>query len=122
MPTNSREFRCDHVSASEVGDGFQVLFQKSPETDTGYVLVQRHFEFPDGGECYVETDDPEFCGHFRIRSAHLSRDPFQFAFGRKIERKIAALFSATDSVYAQVRRVLRIMIPGITISEGPSGK
>jgi hypothetical protein len=57
-----------------------------------------------------------------IRNAHLSRDQFQFAFGRKIERVIAVLFSATDSVYAEVRRVLRIMIPGITISEGPSGK
>ena len=22
--------------------------------------------FPDGGNCYVETDDREFCGHFRI--------------------------------------------------------
>jgi hypothetical protein len=116
MPSNSREFRCDHVSASEAGDGFQVFFAKSPDSETDYVLVQRHFEFPDGGECYVETDDPELCGHFRIRNAHLSRDQFHFAFGRKIETEIAVQFSATDSVYAEVRRVLRIMIPGITIS------
>ena len=116
MPTNSRQFRCDHVTATEAGDGFQVLFAKSPDSETGYVLVQRHFEFPDRGECYVETDDREFCGHFRIRNAHLSRDQFQIAFDRKPVKEIAVLFSATDSVYAEVRRVLRIMIPGITIS------
>ena len=63
-----REFRCEHVSVSEVGDGFQVLFEKTPGSEKGYVLVQRHFEFPDGGKCYLETDDPEFCGHFLVHS------------------------------------------------------
>jgi len=108
-----RELRCEHVSASEAGDGFQVLFEKAPDSDEGYVIVQRHFEFPDGGECYLETDDPEFCGHFRIQSAHLSRNEFQIAFGREPVKEIAVMFSATDPVYAEVRRVLKIMIPRI---------
>src|SRR4051795_13710324 len=74
MRTTIRQLRCEHVSATEAGDGFQVLFAKSPDSDEGYVLVQSHFEFPDGGKCYVETDDREFCGHFRIQSLHLSRN------------------------------------------------
>jgi hypothetical protein len=116
MPANIRQFRCAHVSATEAGEGFQVLFAKSPDSDEGYVLVQRHFEFPDGGKCYVETDNREFCGHFRIQSAHLSRNQFQMTFGIRPERRIAVLFDATDSVYAEVKRVLEIMIPGIAIS------
>ena len=116
MPANIRQFRCEHVSATEAGEGFQVLFAKSPDSDEGYVLVQRHFEFPDGGKCYVETDDREFCGHFRIRSAHLSRNQFEMAFGKEPVREIAVLFDATDSVYAEVKRVLQIMIPEIVIS------
>jgi len=104
------------VSASEAGEGFQVLFEKAPDSDEGYVIVQRHFEFPDRGECYLETDDREFCGHFRIRRAHLSRNQFQIAFGRETVREIAVLFTATDSVYSEVRRVLQIMIPAIAIS------
>jgi hypothetical protein len=104
------------VTASEAGDGFQVLFERSPDNDGGYVLVQRHFESPDREECYVESDDRQFSGHFRIRRAHLSRDRFQMTFGRRPERRIAVLFDATDSVYAQVARVLRIMIPELVIS------
>jgi len=116
MAKNIREFRCEHVSASEAGDGFPVLFEKAPDSDEGVLIVQRHFEFPDRSECYLETDDREFCGHFRIRSAHLSRNRFQIAFDRETVREIAVLFRAKDLVYAEVRRVLQIVIPGITIS------
>ena len=44
-----------------------VVRKESGTAIAGYVLVQRHFEFPDGGKSYLETDDLEFCGHFRIR-------------------------------------------------------
>jgi hypothetical protein len=116
MPASIRQFRCAHVSATEAGEGFQVLFERAPDSDEGYVLVQRHFEFPDGAECYVETEDREFCGHFRIRGARLSSNQFQMTLGIKPERRIAVLFDATDSVYAEVERVLQIMIPEIVIS------
>jgi hypothetical protein len=116
MPPKILELQCDHVSATETGEGFQVLFDQVPSSGEGYVLVQRYFEFPEGGECYVETEDREFCGHFPIRGAHLSRNRFQMTFGSKPDRKIAVLFDATDSVYTEVARVLRIMIPSIVIS------
>jgi hypothetical protein len=116
MPTHSREYRCERVSASEAGDGFQILFEKVPDSDDGYLIVQRHFGFPDRGECYLETDDGAFCGHFRIQSAHLSRNQLRIAFGTEPVKEIEVLFSATDPVYAKVRRVLRIMIPALKIS------
>jgi hypothetical protein len=116
MRTNSRQFRCERVSASEAGDVFQVLFERAPDSDAGYVLVQRHFEFPDRGECYVESDDRDFSGHFRIQRASLSRNRFRMAFGRNPVREIAVSFDATDSVYTEVKRVLQIMIPVLIIS------
>ena len=120
MPTNIKEFRCARVSATEAGEGYQVLFEKAPDSDEGYVLVQRHFEFPDGGKCYLETEDREFCGQFRIQSAQLWRDRFQITFGKEPVSRIDVSFSATDSVYDKVQRVLRILIPGIAISrDGP---
>jgi hypothetical protein len=72
--------------------------------------------FPDGGKCYLETESRDFCGHFRIRSATLSRDRFHIAFGNAPRRRIVVLFSATDSVYAEAKRVLQIIIPKIEIS------
>jgi len=116
MSDDIREFRCDYVSATKAGDCFQVLFETTRDGLEGYVLIQRQFEFPDGGECYLETDAQEFCGHFRIRSANLSRDRFQFEFGNAPVKRIVVLFSATDSVYTKVKRMLRIMIPRIVIS------
>ena len=116
MRTHIKRFRCERVSASEAGDGFQVLFDRAPDSDAGYVLVQRHFEFPDREECYVESDDREFSGHFRIQRAYLSRDRFRMAFGGNSAREIAVTFDATDSVYTEVKRVLQIMIPKIIIS------
>jgi hypothetical protein len=98
------------------GDGFRVLFERAPNSDEGYVLVQRHFEFPISEECYIESDDRKFSGHFRIRRAHLSRNRFQMAFGRRPERSIAVSFDATDSVYTEVKRVLQIIIPEVVIS------
>ena len=116
MPTKLREFRCEHVSVSEVGDGFQILFEKTPGSEEGYVLVQRHFEFPDGGKCYLETDDREFCGHFRFRGAQLSRNRVQMVFGIRPVREITVFFKATDSAYTEVQRVLQIMIPEIRLT------
>ncbi len=111
MPTNIRQFRCEQVSATEAGEGFQVLFETVPASEEGYVLIQRHFEFPDGGECYVETEDRDFCGHFRIRHTRLSRNRFEIAFGRSPVREIVVSFEATESDYSEVKRVLQIMIP-----------
>ena len=115
MSHNLVEFRCEHVSATEAGDGFQVVFETTRDGLKGYVLIQRHFEFPDGGKCYLETEVREFCGHFRIRSANLSRNRFQIAFGNAPVKRIEVLFSATDSVYAEVKRVLQIMIPKMVL-------
>ena len=116
MRTISREFRCERVSAAEAGEGFQVLFERAPDSDAGYVLVQRHFEFPDREECYVESDDRGFSGHFRIQRAYLSRNRFGIAFGRNPVREIAVSFDATDSVYTEAKRVLQIIIPELVIS------
>ncbi len=111
MLRTAREFQCERVTASNAGDYFQVLFEQNPDSDQGYVLVQRQFELPDGGECYIETDDGDFCGHFRIRTAQLSRSRFRMAFGDGPLKQITVSFNANDSAYAEAKRVLQIMIP-----------
>jgi hypothetical protein len=114
MPAELKELRCEYVSASEAGgEYFQVLFEKARDSDEGYLIVQRQFETPDGGKCYVETDDIEFVGHFRLRNARLSSNQFEFDFGNGGTRTIRVSFDVAESAYAQARRVLRIMIPDL---------
>ena len=114
MPADLRELHCKHVSTSEDGgEYFQVMFATMQDSDEGYLSVQRQFEMPDGGVCYVETDDLEFCGHFRLRNARLATKEFQFEFGNGPARKIKVSFDVTDSGYAEAKRVLQIMIPDL---------
>ncbi len=113
MTTNTRELDCAHVSSSDDGIGFQVLFHKTQDSDEGYLLLQRHFEPPDSGECYVETDDLDSCGHFHIRSAQLSRNWFRIGYGDAPMMQIKVSFKATDSDFDEVKRVLQIMISNL---------
>jgi len=62
---NAMRFRAKYVSASENGDYYQVAFENTDPAsdaevdgaDSPCLLIQRQFEDPDGGRCYVETHD-----------------------------------------------------------------
>jgi hypothetical protein len=113
MPSKLKELQCKHVSASEAGDYFQVMFENTRDAEGGYLLVQRQFEMPDEGECYVEADDPEFGGHYRIRNARLTSEQFEFEFGNEPACKVGVFFEARGSTYSEVKRILQIMIPNL---------
>jgi hypothetical protein len=51
------------------GDYYQILFDSADRDEepvdpfdepAPYLMVQRQFEFSDGGKCYVESDDDEY--------------------------------------------------------------
>jgi hypothetical protein len=59
-------FRANYISASVSGDYCQAMFAASDtdESDSPCLLIQRQFETPDGSECYIETHDEKYVGHF----------------------------------------------------------
>jgi hypothetical protein len=66
-------FHAQRVFASAAGDYFQLLLgpeesdekEFDPYEESGpYLLVQRQFEMPDRGRCYIETHDEGYIGHF----------------------------------------------------------
>jgi hypothetical protein len=60
-------FRANYVSTSVSGDYYQAIFaaeEDSDDSDGPYLLIQRQFEVPDGGECYIEMHDREHSDHF----------------------------------------------------------
>ena len=79
------------VSANASGDYYQVHLDAEDCDDeqldpfgqqAPYLLVQRQFEFFDGGKCYIESDDEEYIGHFKLKLVEFS--PTRLAF--EIER------------------------------------
>ncbi|RPJ55543.1 MAG: hypothetical protein EHM23_25900 [Acidobacteria bacterium] len=113
------------VSASESGDEYYQLYF-GPEESEGefeekfdrfnfevkgpYLLIQRQFEMPDGGRCYVETDREGYSGHFRLRLMELSPARLSFQIlGRKLNNRVEVSFSLNARQFAEVRSVAEIV-------------
>ena len=110
------KLHAQHASASESGDYFQVLFEERDGVKDGrYLLVQRQFEFPDRGSCAIETELPEMCGHFRVQCASLERGRFQMSWIGPGENQAEVTFEPDDESYADICRIMRIMIPELEI-------
>ena len=109
------KIRLDHVSASESGDYFQVLFESEEDGEGEYVLIQRQFEDPDGGRCYIEAHDEDYIGHFKVVRASLARNRFFLELRRKQAAVVEVTFNTTDQNYNDVAKVMRIMIPYLEV-------
>ena len=115
---NAMRFRAKYVSASENGDYYQVAFETTDPAgdaagvdspDSPYLLIQRQFEDPDGGRCYVETHDEEYIGHFRLRSIEFSPSRLLLEIARNRNNRIEAIFDIGQSEFEEVQRVIDII-------------
>jgi len=115
---NSMRFRAKYVSASENGDYYQVMFENTDPAcdaadmdgpDSPYLLIQRQFEDPDGGRCYVETHDEGYIGHFRLRSIEFSPSRLLLEIARDRNNRIEVIFDIGQSEFEEVERVIDII-------------
>lgn len=122
------ELNLNYVDASGYGDGFQVIFQEKPpgqfidvecglENTGRYFLIQRHFEPPDDGRVYVESEDPEIYDHYTVGTAFLSPDCFDVELlkGKKLAHRVQIKFRVDEETFQEMKRVVRRRLPnGIT--------
>jgi len=115
---NAMRFRAKYVSASESGDYYQVTFENTDPAgdaadvdgpDSPYLLIQRQFEDPDGGLCYVETHDEGYIGHFRLRSIGLTPSHLLLEIARNRNNRIEVIFDIGQSEFEEVQRVIDII-------------
>ena len=111
-------FRAKYVSASENGDYYQVAFENTDPAsdaadvdghDSPYLLIQRQFEDPDDEECYVETHDEGYIGHFRLRSIEFSPSRLLVEIARDRNNRIEVIFDIGLFEFEEVRRVIDII-------------
>jgi hypothetical protein len=93
-------------------DGCGVVFSRDEESDDEYLLIQRHFEEPDDGRPYIETDDERFSGHFRDVLAILDRGRLEIRYGSRV---VAATFSISEEDFENVAKAMRAMIPNLRV-------
>ncbi len=99
-------------------DYYQVAFENNDPAgdaaevdgpDSPYLLIQRQFEDPDGGRCYVETHDEGYIGHFRLRSIVFSPSRLLLEIARDRNNRIEVIFDIGQSEFEEVRRVIDII-------------
>ena len=114
---NAMRFRAKYVSVSQNGDYYQVAFENRDAAsdaadvypDSPYLLIQRQFEDPDGGECYVETHEEGYIGHFRLRSIEFSPSRLLLEIARDRNNRIEVVFDIGQSEFEEVQRVIDII-------------
>ena len=105
-------FQANYVSTSVSGDYYQAMFaaeKDSDDTDSPYLLIQRQFEMPDDGECYIEMHDREYSGHFLLRRVEFTRQELLIEFDRPMDNLINVAFDMTISNFRKASRVMKII-------------
>jgi hypothetical protein len=103
------QFHANHVSTSVAGDYYQALFEASEDTSdpvSPYLLIQRQFEIPDDGRCYIETHDEQYTGHFRLRRIEFAPDRIVVELDRSGQNVVQVTFRLAASDFEEVRRVV----------------
>ena len=110
-----------YASVSVAGDYYQVMFEEKvpneeqDSMDSKYLLIQRQFEFQDHDLIYVESHDQNYIGHFKVARARLDAKSLFLVLDRKNAAVIEITFETSAGNYAEVKRVMRIMIPNIEV-------
>ncbi len=111
-------FHAASVSASENGDYYQFSLgpEESEEENADpyevrgpYLIVQRDFEMPDRGRCYIETQDEDYIGHFPLRLTELSPTRLAFEIVRKTRNQVEVSFAMDAAEFEEVRRIAEII-------------
>jgi hypothetical protein len=103
-------FKANHISTSVAGDYYQAMFEAENDTDdpdSPYLLIQRQFETPDGGECYIETHDKKYVGHFLLRRVEFTSETLSIEFDRPSDNLISITFDMAASDFRKASKVVK---------------
>ena len=118
MEPSLMRFHAKYVSAAEAGDYYQVSFETEdpgddttnpPGLDNPYLIIQRQFETPDGGRCYVETHDQDCVGHYRLKLIAFRPTQLVVAIERKSNTHVEVTYALDAVEFNEVQRVVNII-------------
>ncbi len=99
---------CSHSRASASAI-VQTFPRDAVDPERPYLLIQRQFEDPDGGVCYVETHDETYIGHFRVRRIDFSPSRILLEIDRPKANVVEVTFAIGSSEFKRVARVVDII-------------
>jgi len=108
-----KAFDASRVWVDESGDYYQVMFEQGLDGSDQYLLIQRSFEMPDDGRCYVEDKAMAMTGHYWVRKAELGRGHFSAELAGSHANSVEVTFDTPEADFAELARVVKIMLPHV---------
>jgi hypothetical protein len=106
------------VSAVASGDYWQVLFD-SENRDEGqvgpseqlspYLMIQCQFEFFDGGKCYIESDNDEYIGQYKLKLVEFCPTSLVFEIARRDHHRVEISFALTMAEFEEARPIVEVI-------------
>ena len=104
------------VSVTKSGDYYQVVFHDGLDTeDEPYFMIQRQFEFPDGGIYHFESHNEHLIEHCKAKLVSLSTNTLRLSYGEEPRRDIEIKFGLHSTDFQELASTLKEMIPETTI-------
>jgi hypothetical protein len=106
------------VSVVVSGDYYQALFDSADrdgeqvdpfEEAEPYMLVQRQFEFFDGGKCYIESHNEEYIGHFKLKLLEFSTTRLAYEISRRDHTHVEVTFALTAAELEEARPIVEVI-------------
>ena len=106
------------VSAVASGDYYQVLFDSDSRAEDEvnpfdqpepYVMVQSQFEFFSGGKCYIESDDENYIGHFKLKLIEFSSTRCVFEIARRNHNRVEVSFDLPSPEFESAKRIVEVI-------------
>ncbi len=109
-------FEFKTVSVTKSGDYYQIMFHDGLDTEEEpYFMIQRQFEFPDGGVCHFESHNENLIEYCRVKSASLSTNALRLSYGEEQRRDVEIKFGLHSTDFQELASTLKEIIPETTI-------
>lgn len=117
MPdTTKHEWTFANAYPGEAGDFLQVTFSDDSDSIDHYVLLSTQFEFPQDYDIQIEADGGDWNAQLSVTDAILSRTNLSIeALTDSKPVAIRITFRTSDEDFAELKRVIKIMLPQIRI-------
>ncbi len=104
------------MSATKAGDYYQIMFHDDLDTeDEPYFMIQSQFEFPDGGECNIESHIEELIDHCKVKAALLSTNKMFISYGEVPHHEVEIEYDLQGLGFQELASMLKEMISEIEI-------
>ena len=72
-------------------------------------MIQRQFEDPDDHQCYIETHDEKYCGHFLLRRVDFTPQKLSIELDRPRGNFVSVTFAMASTEFAEAPQVIKII-------------